>query len=244
VSDLEPAQVNVLMRWVLELLGRYTASGLFRASLRTVQSLAADRQAEQVKDLRAVLQLLVHLTQRDVVDALDGGLGGGPGGGGGGEQVVDVAQVGRYRGPWLRAGRGCVRVWGGVCVGWREGRQCPRCRRHPPAAHPCGALLHQVMRHRLPLGRCRNRPVTSLPPVPPRPLPPLPLPSQVVLAGLNIILPLISSELLKFPKLCHLYFSLLALMLEVYPRQVGGKGRGREGAAAALLQPQLCKRPR
>jgi hypothetical protein len=79
-----------------------------------VRSLAAERQAEQVKDLRAVLQLLVHLTQRDVVDALDSGLGGGPGGGGGGEHVGDVAQVGRCRGsPLIACGAGPC-----ACVGW------------------------------------------------------------------------------------------------------------------------------
>ncbi len=86
---MEPPQVNLLMRWVLELLGRYTASGLFMASMHTVKTVAAQRQAEQCKDLRAVLQLLNHLTQRDVADSLDGG--GQPAGG---EQTVDVAQVG------------------------------------------------------------------------------------------------------------------------------------------------------
>ncbi|KAG1679648.1 hypothetical protein FOA52_006165 [Chlamydomonas sp. UWO 241] len=43
--------------------------------------------------------------------------------------------------------------------------------------------------------------------------------SQVVLLGLHIILPLLSLELLKFPKLCHLYFSLLSYVLEVYSPQ-------------------------
>ena len=33
--------------------------------------------------------------------------------------------------------------------------------------------------------------------------------AQVVLLGLSIVLPLMSLELLKFPKLCHLYFMLL-----------------------------------
>ena len=41
---------------------------------------------------------------------------------------------------------------------------------------------------------------------------------QVVLLGLSIILPLMSIELLKFPKLCHLYFTLL--------RCVCQRGRG------------------
>lgn len=41
--------------------------------------------------------------------------------------------------------------------------------------------------------------------------------SQVVFLGLHIVTPLISLELLKFPKLCHDYFFLLSHMLEVYP---------------------------
>ncbi|KAI4370235.1 hypothetical protein MLD38_018605 [Melastoma candidum] len=45
--------------------------------------------------------------------------------------------------------------------------------------------------------------------------------SQVVFYGLHIVTPLISLELLKYPKLCHDYFSLLSHMLEVYPEMVG-----------------------
>ncbi|WCJ43784.1 Exportin-4 [Euphorbia peplus] len=44
--------------------------------------------------------------------------------------------------------------------------------------------------------------------------------SEVVYFGLHIVTPLISSELLKYPKLCHDYFSLLSHMLEVYPERV------------------------
>ncbi|GAB2277627.1 hypothetical protein Dimus_012335 [Dionaea muscipula] len=44
--------------------------------------------------------------------------------------------------------------------------------------------------------------------------------SQVVYAGLHIVTPLISVDLLKFPKLCRDYFSLLSHMLEVYPEMV------------------------
>ncbi|CAJ1961162.1 unnamed protein product [Sphenostylis stenocarpa] len=41
--------------------------------------------------------------------------------------------------------------------------------------------------------------------------------SQVVYFGLHMVTPLISMELLKYPKLCHDYFSLLSHILEVYP---------------------------
>ncbi|KAL2942733.1 Exportin-4 [Bienertia sinuspersici] len=45
--------------------------------------------------------------------------------------------------------------------------------------------------------------------------------AQVVYLGLHIISPLISIDLLKYPKLCHDYFSLVSHMLEVYPEMVG-----------------------
>lgn len=44
--------------------------------------------------------------------------------------------------------------------------------------------------------------------------------SQVVFFGLHIITPLITTDLLKYPKLCHDYFFLLSHMLEVYPEMV------------------------
>ena len=44
--------------------------------------------------------------------------------------------------------------------------------------------------------------------------------ARVVFAGLNAVIPLITDELLKFPKLCRQYFELLAYMLEAYPKKV------------------------
>ncbi|CAM6129712.1 unnamed protein product [Calypogeia fissa] len=44
--------------------------------------------------------------------------------------------------------------------------------------------------------------------------------AQVVYLGLHIITPLMSVDLLKYPKLCRQYFTLLAHMLEVYPEKV------------------------
>ena len=43
---------------------------------------------------------------------------------------------------------------------------------------------------------------------------------QVVFLGLDILIPLMTSELLRFPKLARAYFALLAYMLEVYPERV------------------------
>ncbi|XP_026401021.1 exportin-4-like [Papaver somniferum] len=43
---------------------------------------------------------------------------------------------------------------------------------------------------------------------------------QVIYLGLHIVTPLISLDLLKYPKLCHDYFALLSHMLEVYPEKV------------------------
>ena len=39
--------------------------------------------------------------------------------------------------------------------------------------------------------------------------------AALVFTGLDILVPLLSLELLKFPKLCRAYFALLAHMLEV-----------------------------
>lgn len=44
--------------------------------------------------------------------------------------------------------------------------------------------------------------------------------ASVVLAGLHAVIPLLTEELLRFPKLCHQYFALLAHMLEAYPGKV------------------------
>jgi hypothetical protein len=44
--------------------------------------------------------------------------------------------------------------------------------------------------------------------------------AAVVLAGLHAVIPLLTTELLKFPKLCHQYFALLAHMFEAYPGKV------------------------
>ena len=38
--------------------------------------------------------------------------------------------------------------------------------------------------------------------------------------GLDIVVPLISGELLKIPKLCRLYFGLLGYMLEAFPERM------------------------
>ena len=42
----------------------------------------------------------------------------------------------------------------------------------------------------------------------------------MVFIGLHAVIPLITEELLAFPKLCHQYFTLLAHMLEAYPAKV------------------------
>lgn len=43
---------------------------------------------------------------------------------------------------------------------------------------------------------------------------------QVVFLGLDILVPLMTGELLRFPKLARAYFALLAYMLEVFPERV------------------------
>jgi hypothetical protein len=60
--------------------------------------------------------------------------------------------------------------------------------------------------------------------------------ARVVLVGLNIVLPLINAELLKFPKLAQLYYSLLSYMLEVYPRAVAQLPSEHFGSLMASLE--------
>ena len=38
--------------------------------------------------------------------------------------------------------------------------------------------------------------------------------------GLDVVVPLISEDLLKIPKLCRLYFGLLGYMLEAFPERM------------------------
>ena len=42
----------------------------------------------------------------------------------------------------------------------------------------------------------------------------------MVFLGLDILVPLMTGELLRFPKLARAYFALLSYMLEVYPERV------------------------
>lgn len=43
---------------------------------------------------------------------------------------------------------------------------------------------------------------------------------QVVLAGMDVLVPLMGGELLQHPKLCRAYFELLSQTLEVYPERI------------------------
>ncbi|KAH0541119.1 exportin-4-like [Cotesia glomerata] len=44
--------------------------------------------------------------------------------------------------------------------------------------------------------------------------------ADVFLYGLNIIMPMMTLELLKFPSLCHQYFKMITLICEMHPRKV------------------------
>ena len=46
------------------------------------------------------------------------------------------------------------------------------------------------------------------------------LPLQAVFLGLNIVVPLMSGELLAVPKLARLYFALLSYMMDIWPARV------------------------
>ncbi|GMH33313.1 hypothetical protein BSKO_01147 [Bryopsis sp. KO-2023] len=124
---LQVANARLLCQWVLELLGVYSRHNLGAVSMEASKSLREEHEAEQCRDVRALLILIANLTDRDLLDF------GSPGSGG---ETLNIAEV--------------------------------------------------------------------------------------VLVGLNIVIPLMSSELLKFPKLCNKYFELLSHMLEVYPEHVAG----------------------
>ena len=44
--------------------------------------------------------------------------------------------------------------------------------------------------------------------------------TQVVFLGLEIVIPLVTGELLQFPKLVRSFFSLMSYMMEIYPEHV------------------------
>ena len=46
--------------------------------------------------------------------------------------------------------------------------------------------------------------------------------AEVCLFGLNIVMPLMTLELLKFPSLCLQYFRTVTLVCEIYPEKVRG----------------------
>ncbi|KAI5070172.1 hypothetical protein GOP47_0014515 [Adiantum capillus-veneris] len=60
--------------------------------------------------------------------------------------------------------------------------------------------------------------------------------AQVIYLGLHIIIPLISVDLLKYPKLCRQYFTLLAHMLEVYPEKIAKLSKEGFGQVVGALQ--------
>lgn len=95
------------------------------------------------RDLRALLRLLTHLTQRDLIDFGDDGAGAGAANGSG-----------------------------------------------PDAGAAAGAVAADGAEQTVDV-------------------------AQLVFLGLDILIPLISLELLGYPKLCLLYFQLLAYMMEV-----------------------------
>lgn len=139
---------------------------MHQVSLQTAKSLKEDRAAEQCRDLRAVLNLLIHITQSDLSAEEEDSMK--PSGG--------IAFVAPLAAPSDSAAAAAAASTGTSVI------------------------------------------------------------ARVVLVGLNIVLPLISAELLKFPKLAQLYYSLLSYMLEVYPRAVAELEPGHFGSLMATLE--------
>ncbi|KAJ7517651.1 hypothetical protein O6H91_21G033100 [Diphasiastrum complanatum] len=126
VAFLEPKDTVVMFSFCVRLLEIYSAHNIGKVSISASASLLSESQTENYKDLRALLQLLINLSSKDLID------------------------------------------------------------------FACDAN-----------GEVENPDV-----------------AQVVYLGLHIITPLMSVDLLKYPKLCRQYFTLLAHLLEVYPEKV------------------------
>lgn len=182
-------------------------------SLQTAKSLQAERAAEQCRDLRAVLNLLIHITQSDLSggDDDDAALGQG---------VAMVAPAGAAQACVCAACTlaACIPL-GASCGGAAMCAYGMLARLLPPALLPDCMMCdtHLALSGR-PAGHTPGPTTPAAAAAPPTPRD-SPI-SRVVLVGLNIVLPLISAELLKFPKLAQLYYSLLSYMLEVYPKAV------------------------
>lgn len=123
VAFLDAKDTSVLVSFCLQLLQIYSSQNIGKISLSHSYSLQSGAQVEKYKDLRALIQLLVNLCSKDLVDFSPDETGS-----------PDIAEV--------------------------------------------------------------------------------------IFVGLLIVSPLISSDLLRFPKLSSCYFRLVSHMLEVYPEKV------------------------
>ncbi|KAF5830248.1 hypothetical protein DUNSADRAFT_14821 [Dunaliella salina] len=144
VSYLKPHEGGVLLQWVLVLLQQYAEDNQWVKEGAASKSLVYEGKLEAARDLRALLRLLGHVTQRDLSEAVSG--------------VAAATQANS----------------------------------HCHYSGPPGTQHSDVST------------------------------AQVVVLGLNILLPLMTTDLLKFPKLCSLYYNLLVYVLENYPEQVVG----------------------
>lgn len=150
VSYLKPDEGGVLLQWVLVLLQQYAEDNQWVKEGTASKTLVYERKLEAARDLRALLRLLGHVTQRDLSEAVDGSVS---------------------------------------CQGVAAATQANS---HCHYSGPPGTQHSDVST------------------------------AQVVVLGLNILLPLMTTDLLKFPKLCSLYYNLLVYVLENYPEQVVG----------------------
>lgn len=67
-------------------------------------------------------------------------------------------------------------------------------------------------------------------------MPERPFHAQVVLLGLDTLMPLMTPEMLRFPKVLSLHFSLLSFMLEQHPATAVGLPPSRIAMLASSLQ--------
>eukprot|EP00850_Spirogloea_muscicola_P004362 SM000018S03727 [mRNA] locus=s18:1138348:1145815:+ [translate_table: standard] len=126
IAYLNARDTSTLIGFCMRLLQLYSAHNIGKVSVGAAANLAREEQSEKCRDIRALLQLLLSLTSKDLLDFGEAN--------GNGFEGVDIAQV--------------------------------------------------------------------------------------IYFGLQTVTPLVSVELLKYPKLCRQYFTLISHMLEVYPEKV------------------------
>lgn len=204
---LAPSNASVLCGHCMKVIETYRVSG--RGVLGdhgTTQqqqqqgSLRKERSREAYKEVKALLRMLTHVSSVDADVTASSSLDSGPNS----EKLSEAAERGgSMRGGSSRGGGAFAGVFGpgGAGIAGMGGGIGGMGGGVAAGGNGDGVAFS--------LAQLQQNPNAE----------PIDVPT-VVLLGLDLVLPLLTEELLTFPKLCHQYFTLLAHMLEAYPRKV------------------------